>query len=149
MAMNTPVVALHTQPRAEARRLHERFFALFAGPLAWIVQLYSGYALASQACYPGSERRLTLPAHLGWTRAAIAIVMIAACLVSLLALASSLRSYRRSADAMTRPDAAEVLRASAQRNCFLALWGAIFGAGAAVGSALILLAYFVLPQCAG
>jgi O-antigen/teichoic acid export membrane protein len=148
MAMNTSVVALRTQPREQAGRRHERFFALFAGPLAWIVQLYSGYALASQACYPGSERRLALPAHLGWTRAAIAIVMIAACLVSLLALASSLRSYRRSAEEMRR-DAAAVTHESAQRTCFLALWGIIFGAGAAVGSALTLLAYFVLPQCAG
>jgi O-antigen/teichoic acid export membrane protein len=145
--MNTPVVALHTQPH-ERGQLHETFFALFAGPLAWLLQLYAGYALASQSCYPGSERRLTLPAQLVWTRPAIAIVMIAACLVSLLALASSLRSYRRSADAM-RPDAAEVIRTSAQRTCFLALWGGIFGAGAAVGSVLILVAYFVLPQCAG
>jgi hypothetical protein len=143
MAMN--IVALHTQP---CDHPHESFFALFAGPLAWLVQLYAGYALASQSCYPGSERRLTLPAHLVWTRPAIAIVMVAACVVSLLALASSLRSYRRSAEAM-RPEAAEVFRANAQRTCFLALWGAIFGAGAAVGSALILLAYFVLPQCAG
>ena len=146
--MNTPVPALHTQPRAQAGRLPQSFFALFAGPLAWIVQLYSGYALASQACYPGTERRLTLPPHLGWTRAAIAIVMIAACLVSLLALASSLRSYRRSAEEMRR-DAAAVIQGGAQRTCFLALWGIIFGAGAAVGSVLTLLAYFVLPQCAG
>jgi hypothetical protein len=148
MAITAPVVALHTQPREPRGQLHETFFALFAGPLAWLVQLYAGYALASQSCYPGSERRLTLPAHLVWTRPAIAIVMITACLVSLLALTSSLRSYRRSADAM-RSEAAEVVRASAQRTCFLALWGGIFGAGAAVGSILILIAYFVLPQCAG
>jgi len=146
--MNTSVVALHTQPREEAGRLHESFFALFAGPLAWVVQLYSGYALASQACYPGSERRLALPAHLGWTRAAIAIVMLAACLVSLLALASSLRSYRRSAGAMGC-DSAEPIRAAAQRTCFLALSGMVFSAGAAVGSVLTFFAYFVLPQCAG
>jgi O-antigen/teichoic acid export membrane protein len=148
MAMNISEIALHARPREKAGRLHESFFALFAGPLAWVVQLYSCYALASQACYPGSERRLTLPAHLGWTRTAIAIVMIVACLVSLLALVSSLRSYRRSTGEMGR-DAAEVARAAAQRTCFLALWGVIFGAGAAVGSVLTLLAYFVLPQCAG
>jgi hypothetical protein len=148
MAMNTPVLALHTQTREERAQLHESFFALFAGPLAWLVQLYAGYALAAESCYPGSERRLSLPAHLVWTRPAIAIVMVAACLVSLLALASSLRSYRRSADAM-RPDAGEVIRTSAQRTCFLALWGSIFGAGAAVGSIIILIAYVLLPQCAG
>jgi hypothetical protein len=148
MAMKTPAAALHTQPRGQTAGPHERFLALFAGPLAWIVQLYAGYALASQACYPGSERRLTLPAHLGWTRAAIPIVMVAACLVSLLAFASSVRSYRRSADEMRR-NAAEVIHGAAQRTCFLALWGSVFGAGAAVGSILALLAYFVLPQCAG
>jgi len=146
--MNTPVVAVHTQARAERGRLPESFFALFAGPLAWLVQLYAGYALASESCYPGSERRLTLPAHLVWTRPAIAIVMIAACLVCLLAMASSLRSYRRSAAEM-RGDPAEAVLSDAQRTCFLSLWGMIFGAGAAVGSVLILLAYFVLPQCAG
>jgi hypothetical protein len=146
--MNTAVVALHTQPRGQRGELHESFFALFAGPLAWLVQLYAGYALASQSCYPGSERRLTLPAHLVWTRPAIAIVMIAACIVSLLALTSSLRSYRRSAEAM-RPGASEATRTAAQRTCFLALWGGIFGAGATVGSVLILVAFFVLPQCAG
>jgi hypothetical protein len=148
MAMSTPGVALHTRPREERGRLRESFFALFAGPLAWLVQLYAGYALASESCYPGSERRLTLPAHLAWTRPAIAIVLIAACLVSLLASASSLRAYRRSADVM-RGDPTEAVRSDAQRTCFLALWGMIFGAGAAVGSVLILLAYFMLPQCAG
>jgi hypothetical protein len=148
MAMNTSVIALHTHSREKAGRLHESFFALFAGPLAWGVQLNSGYALASQACYPGSERRLALPAHLAWTRAAIAMIMIAACLVSLLALASSLRSYRRSAGERGR-DAAEPTRSAAQCTCFLALWGMVFSAGAAVGSVLTFFAYFVLPQCAG
>lgn len=148
MAMNTSHVVPHTEPPAVTGRLHESFFALFAGPLAWLIQLYACYALASQACYPGFERRLTLPARLGWTRGAIAILMIAACLISLLALASSLRSYRRSTGA-TRSDAAEVTREGARRTCFLALWGIVFGAGAALGSVITLFAYFVLPQCAG
>ena len=49
----------------------------------------------------------------------------------------------------SEPVAAEAVRVGAQRTCFLALWGIIFSAGAAVGSVLILAAYFVLPQCAG
>jgi hypothetical protein len=147
MAVNTSTRAEDPQPRGEAR-LHESFFALFAGPLAWILQIYASYALASQSCYGGSERRLTVPAHLGWTRPAIAIVMIAACLVCLLAMATSLRCYRRSAAEMRR-DTSEATRSGAQRTCFLALWGTIFGAGGAVGSILILLAYFLMPQCAG
>jgi hypothetical protein len=147
MAMNTPAVALHTEVR-RAGGLFESLFPLVASPLAWLVQLYAGYALASQSCFPGSERRLALPARLGWTRAAIAVVMIAACLVSLLALASALRSHRRSRGE-TRLDLGEVIRTTAERTCFLSLWGIIFGAGAASGSVLTLLAYFVLPPCAG
>lgn len=146
--MNAPVVTLHAQPRGEAGRPRESFLALFAGPLAWFVQLCAGYALASEACYPGAERRLTLPAQLGWTRAAIAVLMIAACLVALLALASSLRSYRRSSGEL-RHGTAQAARSGADRTCFLALWGIIFGAGSAVGSLLTFLAYFVLPRCAG
>lgn len=145
--MNIPIAAPHTRSGEAAEAPHEGFLALFAGPLAWVVQLYSGYALASQACYSGSERRLTLPAHLVWTRAAIAIVMIGACLVSLLALTSSMRTYRRANE--MRPDTAQLLRESAQRTCFLSLWGIVFSAGAAVGSIVTLLAFFVLPQCAG
>ena len=92
---------------------------------------------------------MTLPAHLVWTRAGHCD-RHDRCLSRdlLLALASSLRSYRRSADE-TRRDPTEAVRSNAQRTCFLALWGMIFGAGAAVGSVLILLAYFVLPPCAG
>lgn len=145
--MTSPSIPVHTESREQAGRPRESFLALFAGPLAWVVQLYSGYALASEACYPGSERRLTLPAHLAWTRAAIAIVMIGACLVSLLALVSSLRAYRRANE--MRPDSAAVMREGAERTCFLALWGSVFNAGAALGSVITLLAYFVLPQCAG
>ena len=148
MAMNAPVVALHEQPREGGGQPHESFFALFAGPLAWLLQLYAGYALASQGCSPGSGRRLTLPAHLLWTRPAIAIVVIASGLVSLLALVSSRRSYRRSAGKLPGA-AAEAVRVGAQRTCFLSLWGIIFSAGAAVGSILILFGFFLLPQCAG
>lgn len=148
MAVDPPIVPLHSQPRPHAGRLHEGFFALFGGPLAWFTQLLAGYPLASEACYPGSERRPMLPPHLIWTRAAIAVVMVAACIVALLALASSLRAYRRSSVEMRR-DAAEVIRLGVDRTCFLALWGVIFGAGSAFASVLTFLAYFVLPRCTG
>ena len=42
-----------------------------------------------------------------------------------------------------------MIRVAAHRTCFLALWGMIFGAGAAVGSVITFIAYFVLPRCAG
>lgn len=142
------VVPLHTEPPAREGRVRESFFALFGAPLAWFVQLCAGYSLASEPCYPGSERRLTLPPHLGWTRSAMLAVMLAACLVSLFALARSLSNYRRSAGEMQRSPA-EIIRPGADRTCFLALWGIIFGAGFAVASAMTLAAHLLLPRCAG
>jgi hypothetical protein len=148
MAVNDTVVAIHAEPRRSEGRLLGSFFVLIAGPCAWIVQLYSCYVLASQSCYPGSERRSALPPPLGWTRPAIAAVMIAAGVVSLLALTSSLRSHRRSRGELG-PDLGEVIRTAAERTCFLSLWGIVFNAGAALGSVLTFFAYFVLPACAG
>lgn len=148
MAMDTAVAPEPTQPGPDAWQLRESFFGLFGGPIAWFVQHCAGYALASEACYPGHERRIALPAPLAWTRAAIAAVMLAACVIALLALASSVRSYRQSSSEMQR-DPAAVLRTAADRTCFLALWGIIFGAGFAAASVITFIAYFVLPRCAG
>jgi hypothetical protein len=148
MAMSAPELTLHQEPRRPAEQLHESFFALFGGPLAWLMQLCLGYALASEPCFPGAERRVALPAHLMWTRGAIALAMIAACVIALLACASSVRSYRRSSLEMQR-DVRHVVRVGAERTCFLALWGVIFSAGFALASVLTFLAYFMLPRCAG
>lgn len=146
MAMDTAVVP--PRPRREAPQPHESFFGLFGGPIAWFVQHCAGYALASEACYPGHLRRTALPASLAWTRAAIAAVMLGACVIALLALVSSVRSYRRSSSDMRR-EPADVMRVSADRTCFLSLWGMIFGAGFAAASVITFIAYFVLPRCAG
>jgi hypothetical protein len=148
MALDAPAEPLHAQPRSTAGRPRESFFALFGAPLAWFVQLCAGYALATQSCYPGSERRVRLPPHLDWTRAAIAGVMIAACIIALLALAASLRAYRQSSEVLQR-DPREVIALGADRTCFLSLWGIIFSAGFALASVLTFIAYFVLPRCAG
>lgn len=146
MAMT--VVPLHAQALPRSPALRESFFALFGGPAAWLVQLFAGYSLASESCYPGGAPRLALPAHLGWTRAALAAVMIGACVISLLALSSSLGAYRRSSEEMRR-SSEEIVGLGADRTCFLSLWGIIFGAGFAVASVLTFVAYFVLPRCAG
>lgn len=148
MAMDTAVAQARPQPGPESGPLHESFFGLFGGPIAWFVQHCAGYALASEACYPGRERRIALPAPLTWTRAAIALVMLTACVIALLALASSVRSYRRSSSEMQR-NPAKAVRIAAGRTCFLALWGIIFGAGFAAASVITFVAYFVLPRCAG
>ena len=146
--MAIDVASLPTRPRPADKKLRQSFFGLFGAPIAWYVQLCAGVPLASESCYPGTERRLALPAHFGWTRGAIAALMIAACIVSLAALSSSWAAYRRSSEEMLRSPA-EAARIGADRACFLALWGIVFGAGFAVASVITFLAYFVLPRCAG
>lgn len=146
--MALTVIPLHAGETPRDRRLREGFFALFGGPMAWFVQLTAGYALESESCYPGWERRVALPSALGWTRAAMVAVMLAACLTSLLALARSLRAHRISTQAR-QDEAAGAVRTAADRTCFLALWGIIFSAGFAVASVLTLIAFFLLPRCAG
>jgi len=140
--------ALHVERPAFDEQLHERFFTLFAGPIAWFVQLCLGYMLASEPCFPGYERRLSLPAHLAWTRGAIAVLMILAGIVAVLGLIRSWQAHRRSQQAL-QGDPHAVLRVGADRACFLALWGVLFNAGFAFASVMTFIAYFVLPRCDG
>ena len=92
------VTALHTQPRARRGGCTRASLRCSRDRLPGSCSFTQAMRSRARPAIRATERRLTLPAHLGWTRAAIAIVMIGACLVALLALASSLRSYRRSAE---------------------------------------------------
>jgi Na+-driven multidrug efflux pump len=119
-------------------RLHESFFALFGGPLAWFIQLTASFALVSQMCLRGGERT--------WT--AMIAVTVAACLIALLATLVSWRAYARTKDEKAG-DHRHVLEVGSGRTRFLALWGVMLGAGSAMAIALTAVAFFVLPRCAG
>jgi hypothetical protein len=129
-------------------RRHESFFALFGGPLAWFIQLNVGFALASQPCFSGGERTVVPHFTPDWTWASMIGVTVIACAVALLAALISLRVYSRT-EGEAAGDHRHMLEVGSGRTRFLALWGVLLAAGAALAIALTAVAFFVLPRCAG
>jgi hypothetical protein len=138
----------HPAPKRHAMKLHESFFALFGGPLAWFMQLSVGYGLASQPCFSDGERTIAPHWFPDWTWAAMIAVMVLACAVALLAALISWRAYARTADEAIG-NHQHVMDVGSGRTRFLALWGILLGAGAALSTILTFVAFFVLPRCAG
>ena len=148
MSAAEPDLAPHPAPKRHAVRLSESFFALFGGPLAWFVQLNLGFALASQPCFRDGERTVTPHWHPDWTWTAMITVTVIACVIGLWAALMSWRAYARTRDEEAG-DHRHVLEVGSGRTRFLAMWGVVLGAGAAIATALTAVAFLVLPRCAG
>ena len=116
----------------------QNFFALFAGPLAWYLQLCAGFALSRWSCVS--------PAFsLAWP--AMVAAMFAGASIALLSLLVSWRILAR-----TRAEAGggqqHSMQASTGRTRFLALWGVLLGGGFAFATLMTGVAFIVLPRCA-
>ena len=123
-------------------------FGVFGGPLAWYVQLCAGYALASKPCFRGGQLTAAPGTDLSWSSSAMVVVILAAVLVSLAALGTSWRSYRRSST--TAPgDAHHAMEAGTGRARFLALWGMVLNAGFALAASTSAIVLLAVPRCAG
>jgi len=129
----------HPAPRRDQVSAFESVFGLLGGPGAWFAQLCAGYAMASWPCFPHEEHHILPEAGYAWTWAAIVAVSVVAIGISFAAFAVSRRTYKR----VHLPDV------GSGRTRFLALWGMVLGASFAVGTAMTLVAFFVLPRCAG
>jgi hypothetical protein len=138
----------HPAPHAHRVSSGESFFGLFGGPLAWVVQLYGGYALASQPCFRAGSRAAAPPPELIWTKPAMIGLTIIAVVVSLAALGVSMRAFNRTRDE-THGGTHHVMEVGAGRTRFLALWGIVLGAGFAVAAAITAVAFIAVPRCAG
>lgn len=138
----------HPAPRANRVSLGESFFGLFAGPLAWVVQLYGGYALASQPCFRGGRPVAAPSPALQWTWPAMVALTVVAVAVSLAAFGVSMRAFNRTRNE-THGGTHHVLEVGAGRTRFLALWGMVLGAGFALAAAITAVAFIAVPRCAG
>jgi hypothetical protein len=144
----TPAVAdTRTARAAPHPRLHESFFALFGGPIAWFLHLCAGYALASEPCWRASDRVMHSPLALQWAWVGLVAATIAAVLVALGAMALSWRVHRQAREAAVRADID--IDPAVGRAAFLSLWGVLLGGGSAVAAALTAIALHTLPGCAG
>lgn len=139
---------MNPAPHANRVGLHESFFALFGGPIAWFLQLCSGYALASAPCFREGQRMTAPAAQLQWTWAAMIAAMAAAVIIAGLSFLVSWRAFER-----TKGEASgsshELLEAGAGRTRFLALWGMLLGGGFGLATAITAAAFLWLPRCAG
>jgi hypothetical protein len=135
-------------PQASRVKLHESFFALFGGPLAWYVQLCVGYALASKPCFWGGDRLVAPPPALHWTWAAMILAMAAAVAVALLSLLISWRAYQRT-HTKVPGDVRHLIEVGSGRTRFLALWGMLLGGAFALATTFTAVAFLTLPRCAG
>lgn len=138
----------HPAPHAERVSLLESFFGMFAGPLAWLIQLSCGYALASAPCFRSGSPAPMLPPGSRWTWPAMLALTAAAVAVSLVAFFLSLRAFHRTRHE-TGGDSHHLMESGTGRTRFLALWGMVLGVAFAVAAAITGVAFATVPSCAG
>ncbi|HEX3950192.1 MAG TPA: hypothetical protein VHW95_10120 [Steroidobacteraceae bacterium] len=127
---------------------YQIFFLLFGGPLAWFLQLNAGFALATQPCFLDNQRFPAPRLSLVWSWPAMIWLLIAALAIALLSVLTAWRAYQRT-KTESSGDHLHLMEIGSGRNRFIALWGICFGAGSAVVILMTLVAFFVLPRCAG
>lgn len=118
-------------------------FALFAGPLAWFVEITIGYGLATEPCFR-VDQRLSAPApNWAWTHGALFSLAGLCLLVALWGLLSSWAALRRESGTLHSTTAAGT------RSRFASLWGVAFGGGFFVAALLTGAGLILLPRCGG
>jgi len=118
-------------------------FAVTAPPLAWLVQLCSGFAMASTPCY-----RAGVPLLGGRVPFTGLLVVTLLCLaVTLVALLVAMRDWRATRDEHGG-GSENLIEVGHGRTRFLALWGMNLGAGFALILVANLVALLGMPSCA-
>lgn len=122
--------------------------ALFAGPVAWGLQLIINYSLVSHACYPGD-----MPLHdaAPGFHSARTIVLLVNLLAAVLALAGAGLSYQHwQTTRHEHPgEAGHAIDAGEGRTRFIALWGVMAGLGFFIAILFNTLALLMVPSCGG
>ncbi|HEY6454548.1 MAG TPA: hypothetical protein VIY90_04625 [Steroidobacteraceae bacterium] len=109
--------------------------ALFAGPVAWFVELNIGYVLATEPCFPTDHRLIVPLPQWAWTHTGLFCLAALCLLIALWAFIVSMAALRR--------------HVVGTRARFAALWGAALGGGFFVATLLTCVGLIVLPRCGG
>lgn len=141
-----PLTLTHPAPHRGNVAVSVLFIGLFAGPIAWGLQLLINFALASHACYPDGAPLTTPGWHSAW-----GVILLLNIVAAILSLAGAALSYRHwQATREEHPGGAgHTIEAGEGRTRFLALWGVMTGFGFLVAILFNTLALFMVPQCAG
>lgn len=147
MSAHDPGLSHHPAPKRGRTSGGELAFVLFAGPLAWFVQLNTGYGLMGTVCYPGPDRNIALPPGTQWTWVLTAVLYLVCLAVALLSGLAALRLLRRTRDEDVG-SSAPLEETGRGRTRFLAYWGVILGFGFAFVVLVNGLALLMVDPCA-
>jgi hypothetical protein len=113
-------------------------YAIFAAPLAWMVQLVVGYALASHACYP-HRIPLVAPVWSGLWGVLIAVDFIAVIIAGLAVAAAYAQwiAWR----------GADLRHIGQRRNRYLARWAMLTSALFTIAVIFTIVMLFIEPVC--
>jgi hypothetical protein len=117
--------------------------ALFAGPIAWFVELNIGYVLATEPCFPTDHRLLVPLPQWAWTHTGLFCLAALCLLIALWAFIVSMSALRQ------HSLAGHPVATAGTRARFAALWGAALGGGFFVATLLTCVGLIVLPRCGG
>jgi hypothetical protein len=121
---------------------------VFAGPVAWGLQLVTNFALASHSCFPSDVPRTSILPGWQWSSPAILAINIAAAVLSLAGAAISYRHWqavRHEHHGSVR----QAVEAGEGRTRFLAIWGVMTGLGFFVAIIFNTIGFLMVPQCTG
>jgi hypothetical protein len=112
-------------------------------PLAWLIQLCAGFAMASQPCFPAARQAA------GWHVPvnAMLFLTLAALAINLAALLLAWRDWRATRNEH-HGGSEHMIEVGHGRTRFLALWGMILGAGFALIIVANGVALLSMPPCA-
>jgi hypothetical protein len=138
----------HPAPQREHASAFASTFGLLGGPLAWFVQLCAGYGLASWSCFPKDQRGVTPVEGVSWSWPTMVVLWIAGVVIAIAAFLAAYRNFQQTRGE-GRGDHAHLVEVGTGRTRFIALWGMLLGAGFAAATVLDVIAFLVLPRCAG
>lgn len=121
-------------------------FALFAGPLAWSLQIAAGAVLGSFACPTGDGP--ARPGGIDWAQAAMVAVNLAALAVAVAGLLAARLCLGRTGRSETETFRG-VLDAGEGRSRFLSVWGLFSGALFVFAIAFNTVSVFWVGLCRG
>ena len=144
MPAETLSAAVQKAPQRRNTSLCSLSFSLAAPPLAWSAQSLAGYAISSEACFPGDVPRTTPLFAAMWQ--VLLLLNIVALAIALLA---GLLAYRNwcAAHQEGGEDTAQLMERGEGRTRFLAMCGMLSSSGFLVAIVFTTVILFLSPLC--
>ena len=136
--------AMHPAPERSKASLWSLSFSLAAPPVAWSIQSIVGYAVSSEACYPGDSPR-AVPVFAGMWELLLGI-NIGALAVGLLGVFIAYGNWRATRHELGG-DSQHLIEGGEGRTRFLAMGGILVAVGFVTATAFTTVALVLAPIC--